>query len=338
VRVRLTALVVVTTVMFAGPAAAQVVKPRTPPRGASRLPAPAKLSASQLPDGKIRVVWTSVENATRYTLIRSVPPAPQAPVALPNPSDTEYVDSDVKPGSTYYYVVSADNEDRVGGMKATGPPVKAESRVAVDTAKTPPDSAKPAGVSPGTVMELTVVNANYVYPTGFIAWSPIQHGVQFMVERAQVTDAGPSTWKVVREKASCCSASDESAQNFPTGARLIYRVTAMDSATQTNRLPPKLSNEVVTYKVQVNPVEIAGGFNLHVYPTPTLFLQKDQIRQTRDLKNVIWMSLNESVATITPQGAIRGVAVGVTAILAIGTAADGSIQFVVFPTNVTQRT
>ena len=108
---RIPSAVIVGLIVTAGPGlelGAQVTRPRTNP--GDRLPAPASVTAVQEADGRIRVVWKSVEGAFRYLLTRSVPPTPQARVDLPTPSDTEYVDSDVKPGDTYYYVVAAANE------------------------------------------------------------------------------------------------------------------------------------------------------------------------------------------------------------------------------------
>lgn len=111
--------------VFAAHTSAQVTKPRNPPPTGIKLPATAKISASQEPDGRIRVVWNSVANATTYELARSVPPGGISPVALPNPSDTQYVDSDVKAGNTYYYQVAAVNEAGTAGLKRSAPPVTA---------------------------------------------------------------------------------------------------------------------------------------------------------------------------------------------------------------------
>jgi fibronectin type 3 domain-containing protein len=90
----------------AGALHAQEIKPRST---TDRLPKPAGVSAAQQPDGRIRLVWRTVDGAARYKVIRSVPPDASKPVTLPNPSDTQYVDADVKPGCTFYYVVSAVN-------------------------------------------------------------------------------------------------------------------------------------------------------------------------------------------------------------------------------------
>lgn len=102
----------------------QVTKPRTAPATVGRLPAPAKITAAD-GNGWIMVVWSSVENAARYTLIRSVPPIPAGPVPLRAPTDTFYIDRDVKGDNTYYYVVNAVDEAGVNGLKVSAAPVKA---------------------------------------------------------------------------------------------------------------------------------------------------------------------------------------------------------------------
>ena len=123
---------------------AQDIKPQT-----SRLPAPATVSASQRSDGRIRVVWSSVDGAIKYRLIRSVPPEPIAPVALPDPSDTQYVDSDVKAGRTYYYEVAALNEAGTVGLKRSAPPVTAAASPPTDSANLRDQEAPVAGADEG---------------------------------------------------------------------------------------------------------------------------------------------------------------------------------------------
>jgi hypothetical protein len=109
-------------VCAAAPPAAQVDKPTSEPT--ARLPAPAKIVATQLPNG-IQVSWSAVDGAVKYSVTRSVPPAPSQAVVLPNPADTQYVDTDVRPGSTYYYLIGAINEAGTVGLKAGSAPVKA---------------------------------------------------------------------------------------------------------------------------------------------------------------------------------------------------------------------
>lgn len=103
-----------------------VDKPRTDPTTLDRLPAPTSVTARQLPDGRIEVRWNAVEGAARYDVWRSVPPAPQMMVSRPNPADTTYIDTDVKAGSTYYYVIGAvARGGTTTGLRAGSRPVTA---------------------------------------------------------------------------------------------------------------------------------------------------------------------------------------------------------------------
>jgi hypothetical protein len=129
-------LITASAIASAAPGGAQVIKPEGT---TERLPSPATITAVQQLDGNIRVTWSAVEGAVSYTLTRSVPPTPVAPVTLPNPSDTVYVDRDVRPGSTYYYLVAAVNEAGLPGLKVGSAPVAAGAPV-------PQPPSSPSGV------------------------------------------------------------------------------------------------------------------------------------------------------------------------------------------------
>jgi hypothetical protein len=102
----------------------EITKPTTTTTTGGRLPAPAKITAKVNPTS-IFVVWSAVEGAAKYTLVRSVANVSSGPVALRNPTDTFYIDGDLKGGNTYYYVVNAVDESSVNGMKVSSAPVKA---------------------------------------------------------------------------------------------------------------------------------------------------------------------------------------------------------------------
>jgi hypothetical protein len=93
-----------------------------PTAAGRRLPTPV---ARQLPDGRIEVRWPAVEGTVKYELIRSVPPTPQTVISQANPADTVYLDSDVKAGSTYYYVVAAIDQSGQRGIRRGSVPVTA---------------------------------------------------------------------------------------------------------------------------------------------------------------------------------------------------------------------
>jgi hypothetical protein len=187
------------------------------------------MSISQLPDGHIRVVWSAVDGAVRYKLSRSVPPVPDAPVSLPNPSDTQYVDSDVKPGSTYYYVVLAVDEAGLAGIKATAAPVKAVEPVV----------ATPAQPTP----EVTVyLNGK----TAIIEWAPRQAGKDgYSVDRAALTPQGFRGARVGNYIA-CCKTTDQ-VDAIPPGSRLSYRITAVNPNMFTK--PPVSSAWIIIPEV-----------------------------------------------------------------------------------------
>jgi fibronectin type 3 domain-containing protein len=101
-----------------------VIKPGPTP--SPRNPAPAKITASQQSDGRIRVIWSAVSDADKYALIRSVPNVgPARAVTLPDPKDTVYTDSDVQKGNTYYYQVHAINSAGLAGLNRGSTPVTA---------------------------------------------------------------------------------------------------------------------------------------------------------------------------------------------------------------------
>jgi fibronectin type 3 domain-containing protein len=112
------------------PLTAQEPKPRPP--GVTRLPRPMTITARQVGAGKIQLSWSSVPDAVKYQVTRSVPPAPQT--VLPPTADTVYLDQDVQPGSTYYYVVQAIDSSGTRGLNGGTAPVTA---VAGDSAVAP---------------------------------------------------------------------------------------------------------------------------------------------------------------------------------------------------------
>lgn len=311
--------------------AAAQVKPRAP-EPTERLSAPAKITAAQQPDGRIRVAWSPVEGAISYKLTRSVPPAGVTTLSVPNPSDTQYVDADVKAGSTYYYYVLGLDEAGFAGFKASTPPVTAASPAAA-----PPTST--TAVPP----ELTTVTANptHSYPEVFIYWGPYRpNGVWYVVERALVSSGGQSAWEAIPGfNTRCCNAVDSRVATLPVGTRLIYRVTAVDSAAPANKSAPVVSNEVTTFKIDVRPsVTVAVSSPIAQSDSaPTLGLGVGTIYGNLRLTNPRWISLNESVATVNSQGAVTGRALGIAHIVVMGMNADGAVASLVYHVRVVPR-
>jgi hypothetical protein len=138
--------------LWAGRAGAQdeITKPTTIST-TDRLPPPATLKAAQQPDGRIRVVWNTVEGASKYTLTRSVPNVGSGVISRPNPADTVYLDSDVTKGAYYYYLVNAVSSSGISGLKVGTAPVLATISVAAvpDTSPTGGSGAADSGSTAG---------------------------------------------------------------------------------------------------------------------------------------------------------------------------------------------
>lgn len=319
------------------PLLAQVSKP-LPGGEASpteRLPAPAKITATQEPNGPIRVVWSAVDGAERYSLTRSVP-APQARVDLPNPADTVYIDRDVKPGSTYYYLVGAVNEGGITGMKVSAPPVKAE------------DPARYAVPVPPTNVR-AVINGNALT----LSWNSSGDVLRFRVERATITDNRTPAWISLPSYPSCCYMGDR-LESVAPGTRLQYRIRAESHYGALSE--PALSNEVTTPTLAANDTTSERPDTTSQQPTDSTPTSSDTTTRVRpavigpatrlnigqtvnlgksptftrlQLTNPRWVSLNESRATVSNKGVVKGVAVGVAHIVAIGTTSDGAIASLV---------
>lgn len=310
--------------VFAPETGAQVTKPRNPPSG-GRLPPPARISASQLPDGNIRVVWSPVENATKYGLIRSVPPTPAAAVALPNPSDTVYIDSDVKPGSTYYYVVKADNEERVGGLNAATVPVTAVAPGAALSG--PGDTGTTAEADTTTKPDVTaptnVLARAYPYMQATVSWDYRGAGVRFLLER--IVGDRKTGWEQIRQRTgldlwSCCSATDP---HPPDQKTVRYRLTAVNNTPPYYRSSPAVSNTIFISKIKTEPpvlndLDLVAGLDMRM---PGDYTGNPSLLNTR------WVSLDSSVVTIPLGGGyVAARRQGYTHIIATGMTRNGAIQ------------
>jgi len=307
------------TIASAAPAGAQVIKPGG---STDRLPAPATITAVQQPDGHIRVTWSAVDGAVSYTLARSVPPTAITPVALPNPSDTVYVDLGVKPGSTYYYLVAAVNEAGLAGLKRGSAPV-----VATAPAATQPPPA-PSGVR-------AVLNGS----TATVTWGFLQ-GIGYRVERVTVTGTSPGS--SVPVNVVYTGGLSDGLGAYPAGTRVVYRVTAMNSTGMQSQ--PAMSNEITipsvattdtvtttppaTSTTSVRPAVVAEPSTMKV-GDPLLKAGGSSSFTNLQLQKTHWLSLDESVATVDSKGQVRARAAGFTYIVAIGTTPDGSVASMV---------
>ena len=284
----------VITIAATAPLEAQVNRPgRTL---AERLPQPATATASQLPDGRIQVVWSAVDGARSYKLIRSVPPSGARAVSLPNPSDTQYVDTDVQAGSTYYYVVSAINEDGIEGLKKGIQSVKAV------TASTPmrdagdPEVPTETGTTDAPVAAPTDVVAKpfpYMQPT--ITWKSANPGVRFLVERVRIRDSKAAWEQIIGlydmdRLWSCCEAKD---REPPPNVDLVYRVTAVEPATN-RRSQPVLSDTINNWTIKTSGPTLGA-----------LSLVEGETKQVGP-NNSTWMALDTFVVRVWGNGLVTG--------------------------------
>jgi hypothetical protein len=304
--------------------AQEEVKPRT---STERLPAPNQVTASQIqPSGEIRVVWSAVDGAVRYSLTRSVPPAPAALVPLPDSPDTVYIDRDVKPGSTYYYLIGAINEAGITGLKKSAAPVTAEAPI--DT-RVPDPPANFQATQSNDVANLTWVGG------------PIAERFRLDVSTGATT-AGTS-W-VPQVDPRCCFAS-YSLSHIPTGHHVRFRLRGESATGYVSQ--PALSNEIVVSRQPTDTVAgpvatdtSTGGGSTNVRPAVVPPAAQLKVAASLDIGNkpfftslglqkVRWVSLDNTKATVDSRGKVLGKAAGLTYVVATGLTQDGAVASVV---------
>src|SRR5215210_6171029 len=185
-----------------------------------RLPAPATVSATQERDGRIRVVWSAVDGAVSYSVTRSVPPVPATTFRTAGP-DTQYVETNVKLGSTYFYTIAAVNEAGLAGLKRGTAPVTAEQP---GGAPVPPADVK------------AVVNGR----SATVTWRSVPNAVRYRVALSAVKGGSANGW-VSRSTVGSAQYTEE-LTGFAPGSRLMYRVRAEDARNYLS--DPGVSNEI----------------------------------------------------------------------------------------------
>lgn len=314
------------TLASAGPLSAQVItKPRSP---TDRLPKPAGVSSAQEPDGRIRVVWRAVDGAVRYKLIRSVPPAASTALTLPNPSDTQYVDGDVKPGSYYYYVISAVNEAGIEGLKA-GTSLKATPVVA-------PADTTPALAPVPPPTNVAVKMYDYLQPK--VSWQTSVPGSRVLIERREEVDgsvAANATWETavqVGDKSWSCSTCSflDGPRPLKGGSLSQYRVTIVEPAPSTRRSEPVTTNKVHVEFIPVAPTEIHQ-----------IWLVKGQSEQLffrpSDVPGVQYVSLDSNTVSLPRPGVVMAKEFGMTYVTAVARLPDGKIKSWIWQARVSDK-
>jgi hypothetical protein len=335
--VRAIPLTLAVMLLGAAAAAAQdpVIKPSTTTTTTlDRLPGPAKITAVQQADGRIRVAWNAVDGAARYALYRSVPNLGQGYVALPNPSDTAFLDADVKAGFYYYYVVNAVSSTGGVGLKVGSQPVVSTTTVAGGTTGTTSTTGTASTTTASGIAAPSEVKAAITYPHGQVYFRTTQTGVRFAVERGIVTSTGTAFTSL--GTFSCCFAYD---MNLVTtvagGTRVVYRVTAVDSITPTKRSTPVLSNEIATYRLEFR-VETGGGMVQSAGATTPLFNLFTDGEPAKWTNRRI-ASFDPSIAEVTSDGGVFLRAPGVAYVAVMGTRPDGVTQTLLYRLQVAPR-
>jgi hypothetical protein len=311
----------------------EVIKPRTSPP--PRNPAPDKITASQLSDGRILVVWSAVPDADRYALYRSAPNVGNGPLTLPNPKDTVYTDSDVQKGNTYYYLVNAVNLAGVPGLKRGTAPV-----VATISAGQAPDTVPPRAATPVVIKPPVKVTArSFPYDAATIDVDPgptrpdRTQGMRYLFERATRENGTQSPWEAYPSPNTPCCRLIWGQEKFPNGTRVIYRVTAYDSASPPNRSDPAFANEITSIKIAVARTDLLVA-NVRLRMTWDLSRHPDFV--DAKLTGTTWGSLNEVVASVDRQGVVTPHSLGFAYVVGTGVTPAGAVQSFIWHVTVTE--
>jgi hypothetical protein len=324
------AMLLLAIVGIAASAAAQdpVVKPSSDPLLTARLPAPAP-TARQGQDGRITVTWAPVSGAASYRLWRSVPPGGQTAIALPNPQEPGYVDSDVKAGSTYYYLVSAVNEAGVEGLRAGTAPVAATMSVG-------------AGVLSARIIQQDP-------PRVALSFSPVSGAAGYQLRRVVFlplpTDPNSPDFsrpldQLSRDLPASPTAAEDALPSSTSRRWVRYSLTALGIGTELSStmlpIPPSASSTggtttggtTTTTSTTISPV---GSTTLMV-ATPATVATGATASLTATVGGTArWLSLNDSIATVDASGTVTGRAAGQTQIVALSSTTDGSLRVVAIP-------
>jgi fibronectin type 3 domain-containing protein len=164
-------------------------------------PAPAGLQASA-GDAQVSLTWTAVDGATSYNVYRSTSAGSQG-TKVGASATTQYVDDTVVNGSTYFYVVTADNAAGEGAASAQTPAV-----TPVPAATVPPAPTNVAAVAGDSQVTVT--------------WTAAAEATSYSVYRS--TSAGSLGTKV--GASSTTTYTDSTAAN---GVTYFYAVTAINA-------------------------------------------------------------------------------------------------------------
>ena len=299
-------------------ALAQINRP-TPAVG-DRLLAPKPVVARQVAAGRIELTWGSVPEAASYQITRSVPPNPVQVVSDPDPSDTVFIDNDVTAGKTYYYLVAAVSEQGGVGLKASSEPVLAVAQP--DTTARPDTAAQTALEAPksftATAFSSPYVTFYWAYPTA----------MSYVIERAIVGgEKSVLEWKVRLRTPTlpCCHMTARDLNDdLDQLDRAVYRVTAVDPA-QPGRKSPPTQSEIINPGVRLGYSAAPGEFWLAPVRGRETTIKVGEHRGTGAAEGVDRVAvLDSSVVTLNPYGSYIGKRPGVTYVIRMRQAPNGS--------------
>jgi glucuronoarabinoxylan endo-1,4-beta-xylanase len=172
------------------------------------LPAPGGLMAAAVSSSQINLVWNGLPNAASYNVKRSTTSGGSYTVVVTGVTATNYTDSILADGTTYFYVVSAVN---LGGESANSVPASATTM-----------PAAPAGLT------AVAVSATQIGLT----WNAVTTATGYRVKRS-TTSGGPYT--PVATGVAPTSYTDTGLLN---GTTYYYVVSALNLAGESTNSSP----------------------------------------------------------------------------------------------------
>jgi hypothetical protein len=305
-----------------------------------RLPAPTPVTATQLPDGRILVSWKRLAGATSYALWRSVPPA--GIVALSDrPSDTVYVDADVKAGSWYYYNVAGVGEGGTIGLRG-GASVEAKLSAGSTTTATTTTAATPPPPAPVAVRALG--------PVFVVTWHATGSASRYDVRRLEFRPSAADSTKPEGSATSArlFSVSSQLPKEYRdtltpvTAPRLVaYRVEAFGlfGTSQGAAMSPYLYVPGTPLTDSVTTTTTAALAPTTVVPALGVTLlvgTSASLAQRPGVAGAQWFSLDPAVVAVTPDGTATARSAGTVSVLALMPASDGSVRVLVVRVTVPQ--
>lgn len=301
----------------------------------SRLPAPGTIRAAQQPDGRIRVAWAPVEGAVKYTLTRSVPNLSNGVVALPNPTDTVYVDSDVRAGYSYYYAVTAVDGSGATGLKRASTPV-----VATLTAQ--------SGATAGPTVTAVVTSTRSTGVDIKVSWPPVSratgytfHSIALLPLASDPSQPDPASGKLYTPiTLNSMQTTQLAGASFGSvNVWMVYRVTPIlpggvmgTPGESAPILVPKAtttSTPIVTTTAGT-PVSASLSVSVAVGGTSSLAAQTAIV-------NGQWLSMDPAVATVSSDGTVTGRAAGTASVVSVVPQTNGPVLVKVVRVTVTTQ-